>query len=815
MACSPRLQALDASWYSKTRSFEHARLPRYAIALLESLQFCAPDLRRLESLNETEWKRLLRFSDSSQLTLILGELCGHLLPDWVRARIDSNYRNSSKRFSRLNAALFEIADSLLLRNVEFVTLKGLGHAPSFTTDPVLRAQGDIDIWCRPNSVFDARDALLELGYFPCGKANGRHLPPMVRPTDWRWRGDYFAPDLPIPVDLHYTLWDEKDQCISIPPEQEFWDRRERILVDGRPLPVLCEADTLGFAALHLLMHLLGGDLRLQRAWEIAHFIHTRAYDEDFWQTWKQLHPPALRRLELIVFKLSSGWFGAKWPIVLSEEEQDLSADVKLWIERYALKPVEARFSPNKDELWLHLSLLGSRRDKIRIFTRRILPLRVLSERQHAGENDDARQPSIGRVLELRFRLSRFSHHCRTLLPTLGGALKWWWVRQELGRDFVIFQLSSALFDFGEFIFFLLFNLYLLERGFNEKFLGQVASLMTAGTIVGAIPTVALTRRIGLRSMLLIAVIGAPATAALRAIADTKISILASSLLSGIFMSVWAVSFAPAVSATTNERNRAFGFSLVTAMGIGLGSLAGVLGGQLPGLLQHSSLAPTSVEAKRIALLIGCGIAVLGAAPMALVKFENAPRAEKKSYPRGRFISMFLIALLIWSIGTGAFNPFFNAYFARRQHMTVGTIGVILSCSQLATVAAVLLAPLVLRKIGQIRGVAAMQAATAISLASLALGLPGMLTALMYISYMSFQYMSEPCLFNMLMTRVSPAERSGASALNFLVISIAGSLSALISGAAILRFGYPAVLCTAALLAITAASLFWTLVHEDR
>ena len=69
---------------------------------------------------------------------------------------------------------------------------------------------------------------------------------------------------------------------------------------------------------------------------------------------------------------------------------------------------------------------------------------------------------------------------------------------ELGRDFVVLQLSSALFDFGESIFFLLFNLYLLERGFNERFLGQVAAAMTAGTLVGAIPAVTLTRRAGLR-----------------------------------------------------------------------------------------------------------------------------------------------------------------------------------------------------------------------------------------------------------------------------------------------------------------------------
>ena len=56
-----------------------------------------------------------------------------------------------------------------------------------------------------------------------------------------------------------------------------------MLVDGRAIPVLCEADTLAFAALHLLMHVLHGDLRLQRAWEIAHFVHTRADDDDFWR----------------------------------------------------------------------------------------------------------------------------------------------------------------------------------------------------------------------------------------------------------------------------------------------------------------------------------------------------------------------------------------------------------------------------------------------------------------------------------------------------------------------------------------------------
>ena len=250
------------SVFSSKHLYSSTRIPKYGIAVLDALRFSAPDTKLLESLSETEWNSVLRFCDASQLTLILGRCCSASLPGWVWARIDLNYRNYVERFARLNASLFEILDSLQSRNIDVVTLKGHSQSPYFTPDPLLRVQGDIDLWCRPECVLKARDALLDLGYLPSSKSEGRHLPPMSRLTEWQWRGDYFAPDLPISVDLHYKLWDEKKEHISGPPEREFWDRRSEMFVEGRTIPVLCEADTLAFATLHLLMHVLHGDLRL-------------------------------------------------------------------------------------------------------------------------------------------------------------------------------------------------------------------------------------------------------------------------------------------------------------------------------------------------------------------------------------------------------------------------------------------------------------------------------------------------------------------------------------------------------------------------
>jgi predicted MFS family arabinose efflux permease len=58
-----------------------------------------------------------------------------------------------------------------------------------------------------------------------------------------------------------------------------------------------------------------------------------------------------------------------------------------------------------------------------------------------------------------------------------------------------------------------------------------------------------------------------------------------------------------------------------------------------------------------------------------------------------------------------------------------------------------------------------------------------------------------------MNEVTPAERSGASAMNFLVIASANAIAAFAAGSAFAHFGYPAVLTATAVVAFIAALLF--------
>ncbi|MGH9581350.1 MAG: MFS transporter, partial [Bryobacteraceae bacterium] len=302
---------------------------------------------------------------------------------------------------------------------------------------------------------------------------------------------------------------------------------------------------------------------------------------------------------------------------------------------------------------------------------------------------------------------------------------------------------------------------------------------------------------------------------LRAIVSSPPALLGSAFLNGLFMSFWAVSLPPAVAGLTNQRNRALGFSLITSFGIGIGAVAALLGGYLPALLMHVGPSLGALGSKRMALLAGSALAALAAIPATRLAFPamKQPDAGRKIYPSSRFVYAFLAATFVWSIGAGGFNPFFNVYFSRHLHLPVERIGYIVSYAQSAQVFVILLAPLVVRRIGEVRSVVSMQLATAAMLALLGLvSSPAFATAA-YIAYMCFQYMSEPCLFSMLMTRVAPSEQTGASALNFLITSLAGIFAAIAAGRLFTSAGYGPALAASGAAMVMSAGLFYALVRR--
>jgi len=749
------------------------------------------------SAGDLSWHEALDFCDRSSLTLVFGAVAGDALPDWVRAHIALNLVENTERLQRAHTLQDQVSEWLTAAGIQYIFLKGTTQSPHFVSDPRLRAQYDLDLFCPQEDARRAWDLLIERGYDPIEKPGYHptdHLPALVRKTGWEWRGgSHFDPEIPLGIEVHLQFWDERTERLRAPGVDQFWTRRNG--------PALDTPDALAYSALHLLRHLLRGSARACHVYEIAWFLEHHAADEQFWNRWRELHAPELRRLEAIAFRLARAWFGCALGPVGEEEVSRLPARVQEWFEAFAFSPLESEFHPNKDELWLHLALLDSARDKLAVVRRRLLP-------QLPGPVDAVcipkEQLTLGRRMLKYGRTSRFLagravFHTRALAALLRSGFHWRMRSSGLSGGYWLFLGASSFFVLGMFIYVLLYNLYLLDLGFREDFVGQVNSASTAGMVAAILPAAVLARRWGLGKLLLVSFASVGAISAVRVLVSSRAPLLALAFLSGVAMSLYVVALAPAIARLTSDKARSTGFSVSTASSIALGIFGGWLGGHLPGWL----------GGKRPAMLAGCALVALALWPSARLRLGPAPAEGAKLYPRNRFVVRFLMVWAIWNLATGLFNPFFATFFAR-LHTPVERIGLIFSGSQLSQVLALMLAPPILRKMGLVSGTAAMLMATALALGGLAAGPTGWAAAAIFMTYTSCQWMSDPGVNTLLMDRVQEQERTGASALMMLVEFAAQLVASLAGGAAIARFGYSAMLACAAGLAAVAAVAFRTL-----
>ena len=816
------MPALSASHEPAELALEHrlqweknARLPLEVAAVFSALRFSGGSFQALAGLADGDWKKALKFTGDAGLTLIVGATCREHLPDWLNQQLARDTARNAERLRRLRAALVEVSARLADQGVEYLVLKGFAQQAGYVPDPSVRIFHDNDLFIPPGSLESAHRAILSLSYEPIEDSAhpADHLAPLTRKTGWVWRGDAFDPEIPPWFELHFQFWDAETECIAAPGVEDFWARR----VEQDGLPMLHPADRLAYAALHLLRHLFRGSVRAGHVYQVAYFLENHAEDEAFWRTWRALHSQGLRRLEAVAFRLALEWFGGRVSAEAGEEMERLDGDIPLWFEKYAATPAEGWFHPNKHELWLHLAMVDAARDRRTVFIRRVFPSELPAPRSAVCVPEE--QKTIGmrwreRIEYTAHVASRVVHHARVLPVTLWHGFQWKWRASRLEAPFWQFILAQSFLSIGLFLFYLLYNLYLLDRGYREDALGSITSAVTLGCVAGMLPSASIIRRYGLKRALEICFVATPVAFALRSVLSGTPALLATAFAGGFFFSLFAVCMSPAVAALTSERTRAKGFSVLTSTGIGMGLVSSLIGARVPGWILHAGLASDALHAKQLTLFIACGIAGLGLWPLARLRLES-PAAEPKSpsYPLNPFMRRFLLSVGIAGLGLGAFDPFFNAYLSRQFHLPVERIGLVFSLSQGLQVIAVLLSPFLLRRLGLVRGVASMQLASAVAVAALASVPVAALAALLYALHTSFQYMDDPGVYTLVMNQVSSAQRGGASALQYLVAFTAQAISAAVSGWVLARFGYPPVLASAAILGATAALLFWRLLRK--
>ncbi len=369
-------------------------LPAHVRALLNLLQG-----KGSPALSEQDWRLFLAFADRTQCTLLLPAT--DAIPDWLAEAIQKRRAANRIRRGRIRAEYEEIASALTRGGIEFVLLKSFTHETGFGIRGEDRVQYDIDLLCRAHECIAANAVLRELSYQPHDgqDLSTIHERPLLRPSRWEWRGDYYDPEMPIAVELHSRLWDADADHLPLPETDQFWNRRTLLEVEGMNIPALAEADRVAFAALHVLRHALQNNVRLSHVWELACLLQTRADDAVLWNGWSATHSARSRMLQSIAMRFAEEWFDCRTPSVIAAERQSLSPAAQTWFARDALAPLENLVRPNKAILWLHRELIEDRWKRNALVFQRLLPMKL---------------PAAGR------RRERLAYHARALVALLAG-----------------------------------------------------------------------------------------------------------------------------------------------------------------------------------------------------------------------------------------------------------------------------------------------------------------------------------------------------------------------------------------------------------
>jgi hypothetical protein len=176
------------------------------------------------------------------------------------------------------------------------------------------------------------------------------------------------------------------------------------------------------------------------------FLHRHAEDTSFWATWREYHDDTLRSMQSIAFCLAKAWFWCDTSMDAEAEIDNLSPAIQKWFHSFVYSPLEVMFHPNKDHVWLYVSLLNSSKEKQTILRKVLWPARIPPLTTPAADFDKygARKdwPSQPHVKYVFYFVSRSLHHTRVIPSTLWHGLRWWASQRQLGKQFWIFLAAS-------------------------------------------------------------------------------------------------------------------------------------------------------------------------------------------------------------------------------------------------------------------------------------------------------------------------------------------------------------------------------------
>jgi len=280
-----------------------------------------------------------------------------------------------------------------------------------------------------------------------------------------------------------------------------------------------------------------------------------------------------------------------------------------------------------------------------------------------------------------------------------------------------FLATTALLGVGTAFQWLFFNLYVLALGYDQAFIGTLASIPPWVTVVSALPIGFFLPRLGYRNGLLGAALLYAGAFVGWALFPLPGVLVAGSVLIGLASTLLMITSSPLMVAASSEANRTQLFGAQFGLNTLVGVVANLAGGYLPLLFSGVlGIGAESPLAYRAVLLVAMAMMTVALIPIARMRALGAQPGDRivgfrEIGPHRRIFVRLFFVQAITALGAGMLMPFVNVFYKLRFDLADPTIGTIFSISSLITGLSAFLSPVLAGRMGKIRMVVTTQAAS--------------------------------------------------------------------------------------------------------
>ncbi len=367
--------------------------------------------------------------------------------------------------------------------------------------------------------------------------------------------------------------------------------------------------------------------------------------------------------------------------------------------------------------------------------------------------------------------------------------------RAFSRPARLFLVATFLVWTGRGIQGVLFNLYLVESGHAEAFVGRALGLFGAGVALAALPAGLLAERWGRRRTLLLALVVEGAGMLLRSCLPGASSIAAASFVAGVGTSLFQIPALPFLAEHSLERERTYVFSAAFAASVLAGVAGSAVAGAFPALLGllPALLRPGAPGAHRAALLVGALAVASALLPLlalrGLADGRSTPAASERTRGGFRVLAPIALNYLLVGCGAGLVIPFMNLYFKDRFGCSAASIGAFYAVAALLTAAAGLAAPALARRFGTLRAAVAFELLSLPFLVTLAFE-TGLATAVAaFWVRAALMQGGTPLVHSFVMEALPPGLRARATGMNNMLWNAGWAVSTACAGPLIQRGGF--------------------------